>query len=181
MIWFTADLHLDHEAILSFQGRPFKTLDDMNKALVDNWNRVVAPGDEVWLLGDFVWSAHVHYWRKQLQGHINLVLGNHDRRRLSLLDSRLFTSVQDVRYLRWQGERFWLSHYAHRVWPKSGSGAYHLYGHSHGDLPMGPGRSMDVGVDANDYTPISIERVVELLRDQPMTMHHRERGEREED
>ena len=67
-----------------------------------------------------------------------------------------------------------MSHYAHRTWRNSVHGAFHLYGHSHGDLP-GLGRSMDVGVDANDYAPISIAAVVEKLSVAGITDHHIER------
>jgi calcineurin-like phosphoesterase family protein len=48
-------------------------------------------------------------------------------------------------------QRIWLSHYAHRVWPRMQHGVWHLYGHSHGNLKdedLETGLSMDVGVDA---------------------------------
>ncbi|MGH9119072.1 MAG: hypothetical protein ACRD0A_14675 [Acidimicrobiales bacterium] len=50
--WFTADLHLGHANIIDYSRRPFDSVDEMNRALIDNWNEVV-DDDEVWMLGDF--------------------------------------------------------------------------------------------------------------------------------
>jgi len=43
--WFTADLHLGHRNIIEYCNRPFADVDEMNRALIANWNQVV---------GDFV-------------------------------------------------------------------------------------------------------------------------------
>lgn len=172
MIWFTSDLHLDHTKVIEYSNRPFKTIEEMNETLINNWNEYIAPKDEVWFLGDFCWSDKAEYFRNRLKGRIHLILGNHDLRRLSIKEAgQLFESVDFVKYLRYNHDKFWLSHYAHRVWPKSNKGSYHLYGHSHGDLPN-YNRSMDVGVDANNYRPINIEEIITKLKDYTTTNHH---------
>jgi hypothetical protein len=51
--WFTADLHLGHHNIIDYCNRPFHDVHAMNDALVENWNEAVAPGDTVWVVGDF--------------------------------------------------------------------------------------------------------------------------------
>lgn len=40
-IWFTSDLHLGHRAVINFQDRPFGTVEEMNEALIKNWNFLV--------------------------------------------------------------------------------------------------------------------------------------------
>ena len=45
MIWFTSDLHLGHRAVINFQDRPFGTVEEMNEALIKNWNFLVAKND----------------------------------------------------------------------------------------------------------------------------------------
>jgi hypothetical protein len=41
-----------------------------------------------------------------------------------------------------------------RVWPHHAQGAWHLYGHSHGNLPDEPfALSLDIGVDTHDFRP----------------------------
>ena len=73
------------------------------------------------------------------------------------------------------GQAIWLSHYAHRVWPKAHYGAWHLYGHSHGKLPETDNLSMDIGVDATalrlneslsseNYRAVSFEEVSEIMK-----------------
>lgn len=171
-LWLTSDTHFGHEKVIEYSNRPWPNVDEMDEALIKKWNAKVGPRDEVWHLGDFSFRKNPESIRNRLNGKIHLVLGNHDRRRISLLDAgHMFESVQDVKYLRYEGMRFFLSHYAHRCWPKSGKGSFHLFGHSHGDLPP-YNRSMDVGVDANNYEPIAIEAVIKMLQDKPVTPHH---------
>ena len=49
---YIADWHYGHKNILSFDNRPFKTVEEMNAALIDRWNKTVFPGDIVYMLGD---------------------------------------------------------------------------------------------------------------------------------
>lgn len=51
-----------------------------------------------------------------------------------------------------------LCHYALRVWDQSHYGAWHLYGHSHGNLPS-QGLSFDVGIDCHGFVPLRLEEV----------------------
>ena len=55
--FYIADMHYDHKNVLAFDNRPFKTIDDMNAALVERWNAVVHPGDIVYVLGDMFWCG----------------------------------------------------------------------------------------------------------------------------
>ena len=52
MIYFTSDLHFGHKNIISHTGRPFSAAEEMDEALIRNWNRTVQPNDEVYILGD---------------------------------------------------------------------------------------------------------------------------------
>ena len=53
MIYFTADLHFYHENVISHASRPFSSVEEMNEALIRNWNKIVKPTDEIYILGDF--------------------------------------------------------------------------------------------------------------------------------
>lgn len=169
-IYFTSDTHFGHRNILSYcPGRPWKTLDEMNEGLLANINEVVREQDHLYHLGDFCFSKNPSYYRNKIRcKNIYLIKGNHDSR--TALNG-LFAWIKDTYELRANGAKFWLSHYAHRRWPSSHHGAYHLYGHSHGDLP-GYGRSMDVGVDAVNYYPIHIDNVMAFLNNSSVTAHH---------
>jgi len=170
--WFTADTHFGHAKIIDHSRRPFVGVDEMDAALIHNWNAVVRPNDDVWHLGDFNFRGthETAYYAKQLQGRIHLVWGNHDDGYARKAAS-LFASVQDVKYLRLYGEKIYLSHYAHRVWRSSNHGSWHLFGHSHNCLPSYR-RSMDVGVDAQRYAPVSFEAIGAYMLTQDSTDHH---------
>lgn len=52
-IFYTSDLHLGNANIIAYEHRPWKTVEEMNKALIDRWNQKVSLYDEVYVLGDF--------------------------------------------------------------------------------------------------------------------------------
>ena len=76
--WYTADLHFGHRKAIQF--RDFDSVEEMDEALVTQWNEVVAPGDEVWILGDLAMRPHDESLPKvtRLNGYKILVPGNHD-------------------------------------------------------------------------------------------------------
>ena len=47
--------HFGHSGARSFYLRPFASVTEMDRTMIDRWNAVVEPGDrdEVWHLGDF--------------------------------------------------------------------------------------------------------------------------------
>lgn len=156
MIWFTSDTHFDHEKILLYQKdtRPFPSVEDMNAALVANWNARVSPGDTVYHLGDFAFRNHA-LWESRLNGQIVLIEGSHDG--MSAKDRKAFTWAGPL-HVRAGDPDIILCHYAMRTWPRSHYGTWHLFGHSHGHLPP-YGKSFDVGVDAWSLMPVSMAEV----------------------
>ena len=79
--WFTADLHLGHRNIIDYCNRPFRDVESMNHALIENWNDSVAPDDIVWVVGDFALGkiGETLPLVSTLHGRKILVAGNHDR------------------------------------------------------------------------------------------------------
>lgn len=47
MNYFIGDLHFGHVNCLSFDKRPFKTIEDHDAVLIKNWNNVVGIEDDV--------------------------------------------------------------------------------------------------------------------------------------
>jgi calcineurin-like phosphoesterase family protein len=156
----------------------------MNKALIDNWNSKIKPGDVVFHLGDVGFGHHDQNREviKQLNGHRHLILGNHDHAKdyysvFSWVGDYLEIKVADPD-AKQSIQRIVLFHYAMRVWNQSHRGAWQLYGHSHGTLPEDPTLlSMDVGVDPRGYYPIGYLEVKELMKKKtpkPSDYHGRE-------
>jgi len=141
----------------------------MNESIIEEWNKKVPKEAKAIILGDVSMrcSDAIETLVKRLNGDVSFLYGNHDNRQML---RRLGTS-SDVKEFKRNGNKFFLSHYAHRIWPASHHGSYHLYGHSH-DTISDMGRSMDVGVDSAarlglGYAPFHIDEIVDLLKDQP--------------
>lgn len=78
-IWFTSDPHYYHANIIRYCSRPYESVEEMNEALILNWNRLVRPEDEVYVLGDFSLAFRpVEVIAPRLMGKKKLVPGNHD-------------------------------------------------------------------------------------------------------
>jgi len=84
MIWFTSDWHLNHRNIIKYCERPFKNVHHMNKAILENYHKVVKEDDQVYFLGDMTMDGPSNKLKYEslfnsLPGMKHLVLGNHDR------------------------------------------------------------------------------------------------------
>lgn len=176
MIWFTADSHFFHSKMwkeFEPQTRPFKSTEEMNDELIARWNAVIKPTDTVYHLGDFacIWysSKAVYMFEelcKKLQGHKYIIPGNHDDKRLLLEQTKV--KVLPAQFvLCWNKQHFILSHFPMLTWDRSHYGTFQLFGHHHGHLQT-KWRQMDVGVDAHNLTPISIEQVYKTLINRPI-------------
>lgn len=167
--FFTADTHFNHENIIGFCNRPFKNALEMNEALITNWNSKVKDGDSVYHLGDFGYGelrevfdrlkGKIYYIPSQEYTHERAVLAYKDRfAQVSPLMNISVKKAYDVTIT--------LCHYCMRKWPKEHYNHWHLYGHSHGRLePIG--KSWDVGVDNNNFFPISLEEVAKIMDNRP--------------
>lgn len=154
-IWFSADLHLGHTNIMQHCSRPFSDPVEMNEAILDRFNVVIRPGDVLYLLGDLCWSSFdFATWARRLNTkELHLIVGNHDESKGKLLKhipTELFRSIEHIKSVTIGGKQITMCHYPMVSWRGRSHGAYHVFGHVHGKFP-GIGRSMDVGVDTNNF------------------------------
>jgi len=79
-VYVVSDTHFGHRKIIEFEpiARPFTTIEEHDSVLVERWNAVVTKYDTVWHLGDVFFGKNGHHILAALNGHKNLVLGNHD-------------------------------------------------------------------------------------------------------
>jgi calcineurin-like phosphoesterase family protein len=80
--WFTSDWHFGHTNILGFgPGRPFDTIEAHDAALIARHNALVAPDDQVWVLGDVALGDIEASLAccAAMNGRSYLLCGNHDR------------------------------------------------------------------------------------------------------
>ena len=178
MEFFTADQHYFHNNIIKYCNRPFEDYKEMNATLMANHNSVVTNNDIVYHLGDFSLGANpgvVIDLIRNLNGLHFFILGSHDRWLDSLIKGSGYNEGTYSGVVNYRGRRvetkiknifISMDHYCQRVWAKSHYNSWHIFGHSHGNLePVG--KSWDVGVDNNDFYPVSFDQLCRLMDYRP--------------
>ena len=130
--FYISDLHFGHENILHFDNRPWLNTDDMEKALISNWNKVVTKQDTVYILGDFCWGKENDWIEilEQLNGNKVLIKGNHDI--TPQKSKKYFQDVKDYKEIDDNGRKVILCHYPMPCYRGDYSDTIiHLYGHLH--------------------------------------------------
>jgi calcineurin-like phosphoesterase family protein len=168
MIYFTADLHFGHENIIRHCSRPFASADEMDAALICNWNSTVKPEDEIYILGDLTMrpAVEAHKFLTGLNGRKYFIRGNHDRF-LKGFSPYMgdFEWVKDYHVLHIEGRRLVLFHFPILEWDQFHRRSIHLYGHVHNSqtsakrLTALTGAAFNVGVDVNQFRPVSISEI----------------------
>jgi calcineurin-like phosphoesterase family protein len=172
-VFFTSDLHFGHANVIKYCNRPFATASEMNEALIANWNSVVGPNDTIYILGDvfFCQPSEAVEILSRLNGKKHLVYGNHDKQIKSNRQvQQFFEVIHPDLYEKKIDEHFvTMCHYPMMSWNKSFHGSFQLHGHIHGKTPFtGQMRRYDVGVDANNYTPVKWETIRDALLTIPL-------------
>ena len=156
---FTGDTHFGDHRTINIHGRPFGSVEEMNRALIDLWNAAVRPEDDIWHLGDFARTLKAaEQILPLLNGRKHLIRGNNDPVGLSALGG--WKSVQDYAELECGGRLLVLCHYPFRSWNGQHRKSLNLHGHSHGRLKALP-RQVDVGADAWAFSPVTLDEVLQ--------------------
>ncbi len=184
-VWFTSDLHLGHANIIGYSGRPFADTEAMNGALIDRWNELVNPSDDVWVLGDFALGRieATLPLAGALHGYKRLVSGNHDRcwsghgaraqQWISRYRDAGFDEVhQGSVKMQVGGIEVLVCHFPYAGDSQdrdryvearpADEGQWLLHGHVHEKWRQ-HGRMINVGVDVWDYRPVSADILCQLI------------------
>ena len=93
-LFFTSDTHFGHTNIIKYCKRPFLLdpsrgfvdrnldTDEMDEALIKNWNSVVQPSDTLYHIGDLAFykdQRKTMNLLRRLNGNKVLIRGNHDK------------------------------------------------------------------------------------------------------
>jgi calcineurin-like phosphoesterase family protein len=162
-----SDTHFGHRDILTWlgadgqliRGQHWQTVEQMNEAIVANWNSVVKLNDTVYHLGDVFFgskSSFLELWR-QLNGRKHLVLGNHDCAKF-FIKHDLVKSVQLFHRDRKRGVI--LSHMPlHSGFTYS---LHNVHGHLH-HLPSPSLKHTCVSLEQASYSPVDLDQLLTLL------------------
>lgn len=175
--FFTSDLHFGHKNILKFNPdtRQYADVEEMDQAIIANWQSLVGPEDHVWSLGDMFFSKEDRAIAimEQLPGIKHLIWGNHDQ--VIQRSSRLrgfFATIDYYKEISFGRQDLVMLHYPIQEWNKMHRGAYHAFGHVHGKI-VPEGRAVDVGWDGILGTSL-IEwcEIDAYLDPRPIMTHH---------
>ena len=169
-VFVTSDLHFGHDRQFLYGPRGFNSIQEHDETVMKNWNEIVRPDDTVWVLGDLMLGDNAHGMSclNQLNGTLNVCLGNHDT------DSRKFlyentawkiASVQYAAVIKYGKYHFYLSHYPAETTnfdDKPLARVYNLSGHTHLSTKFYRKypNVYNVAVDAHNNYPISIDQII---------------------
>jgi len=163
LIWFTSDLHINHENIIKYCNRPFESIDRMNSELVERWNSKISIDDTVYVVGDvFLGSPELASpIIRKLNGKKILVLGNHDRSPKTMIECG-FEEVHKKLEIKLQDGRHALL--SHKPLPALLLSEYdmQIHGHRHSG-PAVAGKRINVCVDLWGYEPVPENEICDIV------------------
>lgn len=178
MIFYTSDLHLGHKNIIEYENRPYKSVEEMDADLIYKWNSKVGRKDDVYVLGDFSLKGvnQTLKYLNNLNGNIHLLKGNHDKalkrngfnyelNMINMYGPRI-QYEGCYKHMNDSGREVVLFHYPIMFWDgQDDRDSYHLHGHmhstSHGGKQHPHPDAFNVGVDVNNYYPVTLDELLE--------------------
>lgn len=177
MIYLMSDPHFGHNRDFVYESRGFTSIEEHDKAIIENCNSIVAPEDDLYLLGDLMLNDNEHGLEclQQLNGIKHFIHGNHDTQTRCRLYSEI--GIIDEGYatmLKYKKYFFYLSHYP-TVTSNGEIESLHqitcnLFGHTHSkqkfynnngnDIPY----MYNVALDAHLCFPVSIDKAIEDMK-----------------
>jgi calcineurin-like phosphoesterase family protein len=191
--YYSSDWHLGHLRIIPLCNRPFETVEEMNWTIINRCNKKVGVDDTLILFGDNVmghYATNVELLREIKCKNVILIPGNHDRFSLAhgnkeerrkaeaeKLRDMGFTVIDDKKPSVWEHtvagwHQVNISHYPyagdsqekdrHLDMRPVDDGYPLIHGHVHEKWRIN-GRMFNVGVDVNDFTPVSEIEILKWL------------------
>lgn len=177
MIYYIGDLHFGHRKVIEYDKRPFATVEEMDKVLINNWNKKVNEDDSVYIIGDFIYkSSHdATYYLKQLKGHKHLIVGNHDWRTLEDAKAcQYFESIEDMGYVKDDDTEVVMCHYPMVEWKGSRwkrNASVLVFSHIHNntdstyDIMTSIHNALNAGCMVNGYEPCTLVELQENAKE----------------
>lgn len=177
-IYLTSDLHFGH--IVAANHRGFDSVEEHDEALINNWNAVVQPRDEVYVLGDIMFGDKERGVSNtlRLRGYLHLVLGNHDRPAPNNKNGHkhynamgdAWNTISQLATISYAGTSYLMSHYPYEgdhteetrydQYRPRDLGMPLFHGHIHSDSKFSVTKhgtpQYHVGLDAWDMKPVLI-------------------------
>lgn len=177
--WIGSDFHFGHANIQKYcpltRGH-YQGVSDMDQSMIRDWNALVSPEDEVYMLGDVAFSnaEKAVAILKQLNGRKILVEGNHDKKNLRDRDFRAcFERIHSYLDMNHNGVKIIMCHYPFAEWDQMHRGSVHFYGHLHQNtVDNNRYRARNVGMDCTGQILILLEDAIADALKGEIKQHH---------
>lgn len=173
MNYYIGDTHFGHANIIRHDQRPFSNIDEMDRAIIENWNNRVTNSDNIYIVGDFIYRGEKEpeWYLKQLKGKKHFIIGNHDGAVLKN-DKALsyFEEVDKIMHIIDGKNHICLCHFPIAEWNGYYKGHYHIYAHIHNNLNDAYyfmkkyDRALNAGCMINNYMPVTFNELIENNR-----------------
>lgn len=180
MIFLTSDLHFNHDREFVWKVRGFNSVQEMNESIVKNWNSVVGPDDDVYVLGDLCLGGGTPSTLlankkliESLNGKLHIIRGNHDTNPRVIMYSQCANVVDEVKWadmLHYRKYHFYLSHFPTLTGNLEKESLHqctcNLFGHTHQttnfhlDMPY----LYHVGMDSHNCYPMALDNIIDEMK-----------------
>lgn len=168
-IFLTSDLHFGHDRGFLYEPRGFDNISDHDETVIQNWNSVVEPEDEVYILGDLMLNDNDHGLEclRRLNGKLHIIYGNHDTDARKKLYEELGAEIHRwAEVIKYKKYIFYLSHYPTLTGNLEAESlhqcAINLYGHTHQQFNFYQDNHFNyhVGLDSHNNYPVLLDDII---------------------
>ena len=169
----------------------FSSIREMNDTIIRNWKNKISDSDTVYVLGDFALGNPEGAVEliSNLPGKKYLLMGNHDVPKIQK-GKKCVTAPIDLEHFKYPMDlfeevypeskkveleydkyTFVMNHFPPNISPETTFPKHHIYLHAHSHSPQTYNMAnmalhipvYDVGVDANGFSPISVDELYERM------------------
>ena len=172
-VWVSSDFHFGHNKSFLYNPRGFNDIETHDETIIDSWNMMVKPQDDVYTLGDYFLNNNDNGIKKmsRLNGKFHIIWGNHDTDNRKKIIGLLPNVIEICGYstiLKYKKYHFYLSHYPticsnHDFDKPLKARAINLCGHTHTKnkfLDWNLGTIYHCELDAHYNLPVNIENII---------------------
>ena len=180
-VFVVSDWHFNHNVEFVWGARGFKSVDEMNEAIIERHNSIVSPEDDIYVLGDNCLGggtseilAANKSLIERLNGKLHFIYGNHDTNTRIEMYKTLSNCKEVIGWatmLKYKKYHFYLSHFptmvANLETKSLREEVLNLYGHTHQtnkfykDIPM----MYHVGLDSSNCYPTNLDDIIEAMHE----------------
>ena len=164
-----ANCQFGRASVIESNDRPFESVHDMNTEMIERWNAVVAPEDEVIHLGNFAWDpTTAEEILTQLNGNIQLVPAEYDQPILELNAKGILPKRVRVvnRIFEIASVNATFSYWPMLEWPSKSKGHFLFYGYYGKEYkPDHVKKMINMSCEFWNYTPHNIHTLNRLFED----------------